>query len=332
MLCPFCTRPVLPDAIECPLCGEELRPPDERQHPRHMPSPGTAPLPCPAKHPVAAPTAEETYPTAPTPPEPSSQPLGPAPSSLAGPLTHQDSESLVYTTSSFTRLPALERSSAWRVRAILAAGAVLIVAAAAIAYLAVMHRTSTSTSASTTTRHSTAGTITGAALNTPTDTTSPSTPATSGPTAIASTLDAMLNDSQQARGIVAAAAQQLQNCAIQPSEAATDFTRAAAIRQDLLNRINAVETQYTPLSPPWDQLTQLFGTMQSNSLQADQAFTAWAQDVQSLGCTSTAAHTANYDQANQWSGQATVNKRQFLTLWNSTATEFGLVTRNEGQI
>jgi hypothetical protein len=143
-------------------------------------------------------------------------------------------------------------------------------------------------------------------------------------------LDALLERSAAARGDVASTALALQSCQVSATSAAATFRRARDDRLELASEASA------PSGSGADQAVgdavRAFIALQRSSAQADDAFAAWASEVATAGCSGQARHTANWDLANRYSGDATAAKIRFVALWNPIAVAHGLSERSADAI
>jgi hypothetical protein len=150
--------------------------------------------------------------------------------------------------------------------------------------------------------------------------------------AFVASVDALIDRSESARGIVGRTATGLDACRIKPDAAAAEFTRAAGLRAGLVADAAAVPAAQTAAVGPGAAVVAAFQQVQQLSQKADEAFAAWAQDISSRGCGPTAIHTVNWTAGNDLSAQATAAKRKFIAVWNPVASAHGSHPRSEGQI
>jgi hypothetical protein len=165
--------------------------------------------------------------------------------------------------------------------------------------------------------------------------TSPSTtsasPVTGAPTsattaaadrAAAERLSALLEQSSNSRGQVAAAVQGAAACSLDPRQASATFGAAAQARQSVLTSAAALDVTGLAEGP---QLKGLLQQALQHSVEADQDFQAWADELASRGCNpSGATQSGSFVAANAASGRATAAKTAFVGAWNPVATRYGL--------
>jgi len=145
----------------------------------------------------------------------------------------------------------------------------------------------------------------------------------------ASQLNALLDESSNARDEVVSGVAAVASCG-RVADGAQALATAVSDRQDVLQRLASLDASSLPNGA---ELVSLFGVAVQKSLEADQHFAAWAASIQgSGGCQGTAPHDSDYQAAAQASGAATGAKQEFLALWNPIATSEGLPTREEKNI
>ena len=150
--------------------------------------------------------------------------------------------------------------------------------------------------------------------------------------AFVASVDALIDRSEAARGIVGRTATGLDACRIKPDVAVAEFTKAAKLRAGLVSDAAAVPAAQTAAVGPGAAVVAAFQQVQQLSQKADEAFAAWAQDIASRSCGPTAVHTVNWTAGNDLSAQATAAKRKFIAVWNPVASAQGSHPRSEGQI
>jgi hypothetical protein len=148
----------------------------------------------------------------------------------------------------------------------------------------------------------------------------------------AAALDTLLDESQTARGDVASTAVNLQSCRVGASQAASTFRRAGGERARLASEATAIPPTAVAAVPGGGDAVRAFIALQRASAQADEAFADWAGEVQVAGCRGQARHTANWDLANRYSGEASSAKARFVRLWNPIAARQGLQARSADAI
>jgi hypothetical protein len=161
------------------------------------------------------------------------------------------------------------------------------------------------------------------------ETSASATPATADvPTA----LDALLDESESARGDVASTAVNLQSCRVPASQAESTFRRAGSERARLASEATALPAGAVAAVPGGGDAVRAFIALQHASAQADVAFADWAAEVATSGCHGQAPHTPDWDLANRYSGQASTAKSRFVRLWNPIAAQHDLKARSADAI
>jgi hypothetical protein len=113
------------------------------------------------------------------------------------------------------------------------------------------------------------------------------------------------------------------------STAATTIQNVASQRSTELSEASALSTGALPNGAALQ--SDLVNLLQY-SMQADQDFQRWAQQMISNGCTDPAPETGKYQAGFSASKQAGVAKTAFLKLWNPIAVQQGLPTRSSNFI
>jgi hypothetical protein len=143
-------------------------------------------------------------------------------------------------------------------------------------------------------------------------------------------LNALLADSNNSRSAVVRSVARIRACKAL-GKAASDLRAAAKQRNGLVTRLSELETDQIPGS------TQLNASLKSawkSSAAADNHYAAWAGQVAGKkGChKGTARQTSRSAAGNRASGTATGAKKKAATLWNPTATKYGLPARQFGEL
>jgi uncharacterized RDD family membrane protein YckC len=139
----------------------------------------------------------------------------------------------------------------------------------------------------------------------------------------ATSLDALLDRSEHARGVVGPAVADASRCATASYDADISAMRTAqATRQDLLARLHSADTSLLPA----DGVTALIDAWTASE-NADGSYLAWIQARQAGGCS---AGSGDYDAATGYDSEATRAKTQFTSLWNPIASANGLKLRDQG--
>jgi zinc-ribbon domain len=157
--------------------------------------------------------------------------------------------------------------------------------------------------------------------------TSASSPAQISEQQAASTLAGLLTLSGTDRSSIAAAVSDVNQCGSTLSQDPQAFQNAAASRQRLLGQLASLPGRATL---PAAMLQELTGAWQA-SVAADQDLGRWAQDEVS-GCTPNDQANANFQAADGPDGQATTDKKAFVSQWNSIASRYGLRTYQWNQL
>jgi hypothetical protein len=135
-------------------------------------------------------------------------------------------------------------------------------------------------------------------------------------------MESLLEQSNSSRGQVASAVQGLAACTLDPHQASATFAAAAQARQSVLTSLAALDVTGLAEGP---QLKGLLQQALQHSVEADQGFKAWADELASRGCSrSGATQSSTFAAANASSDQATAAKSAFVAAWNPVATRFGL--------
>jgi eukaryotic-like serine/threonine-protein kinase len=148
----------------------------------------------------------------------------------------------------------------------------------------------------------------------------------------AATMSAIGNDlaqSASARSAVAAAIGNVQNCSESPSSAETTLQQSITTRQTILAGLPGLSTAGLPNGA---ELVSDFTTAEQNSLNADNAYYAWLQDLVSSGatCGSNSSQDSNYQNALTADTASTSSKQAFVDVWNPIAPSYGQQTYTAG--
>jgi hypothetical protein len=135
-------------------------------------------------------------------------------------------------------------------------------------------------------------------------------------------MQALLEQSSNSRGQVAAAVQGAAACSLDPRQASATFGAAAQARQSVLTSAAALDVTGLAEGP---QLKGLLQQALQHSVEADADFRAWADELASRGCNpSGATQSGSFVAANAASGRATAAKTAFVGAWNPVAARYGL--------
>jgi hypothetical protein len=149
-----------------------------------------------------------------------------------------------------------------------------------------------------------------------------------GQQAAARNLSVLLAQSAADRSSVVNAVSDVSQCGSDLSQDPQIFQSAAASRQKLLSEL----TNLAGRSALPAQMTQSLASAWQASKDADQDFSAWAQDENSQGCTTDDNSDSNYQAAGGPDQQATNSKMAFVSLWNPVAKKYGLHTYEWNQL
>ncbi|WP_329117434.1 hypothetical protein [Streptomyces sp. NBC_01353] len=146
----------------------------------------------------------------------------------------------------------------------------------------------------------------------------------------AKALDKLLADSNNSRDAVIRSVEAIKQCK-NLDQAATDLRGAAQQRRDLVTRLQALSVDQVPNNAA---LTAALTKAWQASAAADDHYAAWADQMKpKKACKGGKARsTSQTVAATNKSGEATTSKRQAATLWNPTATKYGLPQRTPTQL
>lgn len=210
------------------------------------------------------------------------------------------------------------RAGSWVAAAV--AATVVLVGAAGGTYLFLNRGTTTASAAASPVAPSTGGS--GSSDQPPAGT------ASAAATAAAGTVDALLDHSTQGRSQLVDTIEGLRECRLGGAEAKASFDQVAANRKTLIDSLGSAPFEDLPSG---GSLRAMLAEAWGYSLQADQAFAAWAEDASWSGTCGT--DDASYRAAQSASTQAQASKKAFLAAWNTTvAGPYGLQTRTSDRI
>lgn len=146
----------------------------------------------------------------------------------------------------------------------------------------------------------------------------------------ATKLDALLADSNDSRAAVIGAVKSIRGCD-NLGKAAKDLKAAAAQRNDLVTRLQALSVDKIP---DHAQLTAALTTAWKSSASADTHYAAWAGQVGGKkGChKGHARNTQETAKGNAASGTATKAKNRAAQLWNPIAKKYGLTEHRSDEL
>ncbi|MFL6139244.1 MAG: hypothetical protein ACJ74O_15775 [Frankiaceae bacterium] len=161
----------------------------------------------------------------------------------------------------------------------------------------------------------------------------PTSPPTSSSAALSATarqqlahMDALLAASSQTRGQVRRAVAAITDCSATSSDVAI-LRDAANARAAIVDQVGSLDVSAILGGT---QLVSELTAAEQASHDADLSFADWGDSQ--LGCTSTAARTADYDDAVASSGIADDAKSAFVKDWNRLAAAAGLPPRSAASI
>ncbi|MFC0847708.1 hypothetical protein ACFH04_28950 [Streptomyces noboritoensis] len=143
-------------------------------------------------------------------------------------------------------------------------------------------------------------------------------------------LDKLLADSNNSRDAVIGAVADIRGCD-KLDAAATTLRDAARQRGELVTRLQKVAVDKLPNNA---KLTAELTKAWQASASADNHYAAWAdQSGKDKGCKhGHARRTADANQGDRSSGEATLAKKQAAGLWNAIAGKYGLTKRSSAQL
>ena len=144
----------------------------------------------------------------------------------------------------------------------------------------------------------------------------------------ADSLSALLAQSVTDRSSIVSAVNDVSGCGPSLGQDAQTFQNAATSRQNLLSRLAGMPDRSALPAPMLQALT---GAWQA-SIQADQDFAQWAQDEASRGCVPNDHSDPGYQASAGPDGQATTDKKAFVTGWNPIAARYGLTSYQWNQL
>jgi hypothetical protein len=209
---------------------------------------------------------------------------------------------------------------------LLAAG--IVAAAVAFLVLRPSHPAQTTSAGATQTSAANQGGAQATTAAPSANSTSASSPAPISEQQAATNLAGLLSQSGQDRNAINAAATDVNQCGAALSQDPQTFQNAASSRQKLLSKLASLPGSST--LPP-AMLQALTGGWQASE-SADHDLGQWAQDEVSRGCTQNDDTDTNYLAAKVPDGQATTDKKAFVSQWNSIASQYGLKTYQWNQI
>ena len=148
----------------------------------------------------------------------------------------------------------------------------------------------------------------------------------------ATAVDQLLAESSSSRQQVVDAVAQVSQCNDSASVAAaqTTLNQAAASRQSLVTRLDALNVSQVPGGA---QAVRILSRAWTESATADTDYALWAGAMTGNGCTpNNAPQNADYGNAVTQSGLATTDKNTFIDQWTPIAMQYGLPTRTADAI
>lgn len=140
----------------------------------------------------------------------------------------------------------------------------------------------------------------------------------------------IVNSSASDRSLVAQAVQYEVGACQNVGQGVTDLQRAAADRQRLLQEVQQLDVSALDGGA---QLQSDLANAFQHSYDADNAYAAWAQDVENAGCTGSApTDDTNMSAGDADSAQATTSKDAFIQDWQPIAGQYSLPVPAEGDL
>jgi hypothetical protein len=162
-------------------------------------------------------------------------------------------------------------------------------------------------------------------------------PATVDPTTVdtaaagpdqARVVDALLDRSIRSRNKLNQAIQRVGRCT-GLSGALSDMRSVGDERRAQLDEIGSADLSALPNG---ETLRSTWRTALQSSLDADEAYVAWAEPAVAHGCATTSSRNAAYSRGRSASTKAGAAKSAFLAEWNPVAATMGLPERSRDQI
>jgi hypothetical protein len=144
----------------------------------------------------------------------------------------------------------------------------------------------------------------------------------------ANNLAGLLARSVKDRTSIVAAVKDVADCGPTLGQASQTFAAAAASRQQLLSQLGSLSGR-SVLSA--GMIQALTGAWQA-SAAADQDLGKWAHDEATQGCTQNDQADTNFKAAAGPDGQATIDKKAFVSQWKSVASHYGLTSYQWNQL
>jgi hypothetical protein len=141
-------------------------------------------------------------------------------------------------------------------------------------------------------------------------------------------VDALLDRSISSRNKLNQAIERVNRCA-DLSGALSDMRAVGDERRAQLDEIGGADLSALPNG---EALRSTWRTALQSSLDADEAYVAWAEPAVSNGCAKSGNRTADYRRGTSASTRAGAAKNAFLAEWNPVATSMGLATRSRDRI
>jgi hypothetical protein len=144
----------------------------------------------------------------------------------------------------------------------------------------------------------------------------------------ADSLSVLLAQSVTDRSSIVSAVNDVNACGPSLNQDATTFQNAAASRQNLLTQLGNIQDRAALPTPMIQALTSAWQA----SIQADQDYAQWTQDEVSKGCVPNDHSDPSYQAVSGPDGQATTDKKAFVSSWNPIAEQYGLPTYQWSQL
>jgi zinc-ribbon domain len=315
--CVQCGQQLKPGSRFCVACGQPvpLQAPQEPQEPQDDPVPPTSPA-WPSKSSYRP--AGVTQPSKPSPPPPPDE-FPPPPGQFPAPADQFPPPPGQYP-------PPPSQSPSRRSLVILALLLSAVIAAAVIFFVLRPSHPAQPGAGATPTSAGDQRSV-GATTAAPSATPASSSAGISEQQA-ATNLAGLLKRSVADRSTITAAVTDVGQCGPSLNQDPQTFQRAAASRQQLLGQLSSLAGRSVLPAALLQSLTSAWQA----SAAADKDLGQWAQDELSNGCTQNDQADVNFKAAVGPDGQATTEKKAFVTQWNSIASKYGLTPYQWNQL
>jgi hypothetical protein len=307
--CTQCGRELRPGGRFCTLCGHAAPEPAAPPVPAVPPPVSTSsapPVTMPSAPPVSMSSAETIT---------RSRPTGPFTNPYSDPPPMQPDLALPRGNTDLAEPRG--RRPRWPLAACLV---VLLVGGAAAAFL-ILHRHASSppdtrAASQHVSKHPAFGSSTTAASTPPPE------------QQAADSLSVLLGQSVTDRSSIVSAVNDVNACGPSLNQDVQTFQNAATSRQNLLTQLGNIQDRAALPTPMIQALTSAWQA----SIQADQDYAQWTQDEVSKGCVPNDHSDPSYQAVSGPDGQATTDKKAFVSSWNPIAEQYGLPTYQWSQL